>query len=145
MNGGGTCRSEVPLVHTYLCESKCFFLYESSFLSHCFALHSLLFACHFCPFFVQQFPLKMFILLPILSCFAILSFICFYFVIDEGFVCEHDPLLSSADPLRSTQLLALCTQRDAVAAAVAKVKAAEAQSSEQCKQELADQNQNDLP
>lgn len=62
---------------------------------------------------------------------------------DEGFVCEHDPLLSSADPLRSTQLLALRTQRDAVAAAVAKVKAAE--SSEQCKLELADQNQNDLP
>jgi hypothetical protein len=52
-------------------------------------------------------------------------------------------LLSSADPLRSTQLLALRTQRDAVAAAVAKVKAAE--SSEQCKLELADQNQNDLP
>lgn len=62
---------------------------------------------------------------------------------DEGFVCEHDPLLSRADPLRSTQLLALRSQRDAVAAAVAKAKAAE--SSEQCKQELADQNQNDIP
>ncbi|XP_034253557.1 blood vessel epicardial substance isoform X2 [Thrips palmi] len=61
---------------------------------------------------------------------------------DEGFVCEHDPLLSSADPLRSTQLLALRTQRDAVAAAVAKAKAAEIS---ECKLELADQNQNDLP
>ncbi|XP_026288166.1 blood vessel epicardial substance isoform X1 [Frankliniella occidentalis] len=62
---------------------------------------------------------------------------------DEGFVCEHDPLLSSADPLRCTQLLALRSQRDAVAAAVAKANAAE--SSEGTKQELADQNQNDLP
>lgn len=58
-------------------------------------------------------------------------------------MCEHDPLLSRADPLRSTQLLALHTQRDAVAAAVAKVKSAE--SAEQCKQELSDQNQNDIP
>lgn len=57
-------------------------------------------------------------------------------------MCEHDPLLSSADPLRSTQLLALRTQRDAVAAAVAKAKAAEISER---KQELADPNQNDLP